>query len=102
MRTEYHRGRELLLSVALDRVAQVDEAALHVLVDHRLSVLVYALELNLVAMCEESSIWLARRTDLLAGQNVDQLPSLVRTRLGVVRESWRKGLHCQRIYGLNA
>lgn len=79
----------MLLSVALNRVTQVDEAALHVLVDHRLSVLVNALELNLVAMCEERSIRLARRTDLLAGQNVDQLPSLVRTRLGVVRESWR-------------
>lgn len=79
----------MLLSVALNRVTQVDEAALHVLVDHRLSVLVNALELNLVAMCEERSIRLARRTDLLAGQNVYQLPSLVRTRLGVVRESWR-------------
>lgn len=70
MRAEHHGRRERLLSEALNRVAEVDDLTLHVLIDHRLAVLADALELDLVAVREECTIGFARRGDLLTGQNV--------------------------------
>ena len=70
LRAEDHGRRERLLSVALNWVAQVDDPALHVLIDHRLPVLGDALELDLVTVREECAVRFARRADLLTGQNV--------------------------------
>ena len=70
LRAEHHGRRKRLLRKTLNWVAEVDDPALHVLIDHRLAVLVDALELDLVTVRKECAIGFARRADLLTGQNV--------------------------------